>query len=138
MKRLIDYFQNEEDCVHALNRYLKFAEERNWNVGGEQGKLHLYQVAKRAFCASTSPEEAAAAFETLYDVLRKYWQIGRKGELATPAVIFQTIVQQGSNCLPSSSARLGDLRYPSAQSNALKYLLLPTSRFPYRRTRCVP
>jgi len=41
MTKLVDYFQNRNATYAALERYFKFAEQSNWDIGGRTGKIWL-------------------------------------------------------------------------------------------------
>jgi hypothetical protein len=123
MNKLLDYFQDEHHALRALNRYLEFADESNWNIGGYHSKLHLYNFASRAFDRSTSKEEDFESFRDMYGVVKQWPGVQRGGSLAPAEQVFEVLFQRGSKYFFRKGVDLSNFTYPSSEASNLRDLL---------------
>src|SRR5581483_10412476 len=95
-RRLANYF-TAGNWDRALARYALFAEESGWSI---PHKLEMYAWAKTAFQSDSPRPDRLAAFTSIYDSLRGYWQVFRPGRATlTAEQIFDML---GERCTPVS------------------------------------
>jgi len=136
MANLNDYFTNRQLTDKALNRYQRFAIDRDWRVG-RSGKLGLYQLGRRAFDSTTASPVAQSAFREAYDIVRSWPGVQRGGSLAGADEVFAAIRAGGKSLVGIDSVSLSNLSYPSVQSKDIDRFLpalsfiKPTKRYPW-------
>lgn len=129
MDKLSEYFQTRQFTDKALDRYLRFSNERRWYVGGQFGKLRLYDEADRAFAPGVPIETALPLFCSVYDSVRQWPGVQRKGSLAPADEVFAAILKYGGNTSDAIKINLANLVFPSAETNQVKQELLPAPGF---------
>jgi hypothetical protein len=119
MDKLVRYFQERQAAEAALERYYQFAKEQNWDIGGSTGKIRLYSLMLQAMDSHTSPERAYEDFCNVYNTVRKWPGVGRKGSLAPADQVYNAIFQWWRDYFFTSGAYLTTLSYPSEFSDSL-------------------
>jgi hypothetical protein len=137
MSKLNEYYQIRQSTYNALNRYLKLADDRQWDIGGQFGKLQLYALAGRAFDSRTPCSIALEAFRDVYEKVRQWPGVQRGGSLAPAEEVFDVLLRGGSNFLYSTKVSLANLTFPSSEASCLKEFLRslkfmkPTKNYPW-------
>jgi len=125
---LKSYFSDRDLTVKALDRYQRFAIDRDWRVGLPDGKLWLYRRGQMAFDAATSSPVAEAAFREAYETVRSWPGVQRPNPLAPANEVFNAIRTHGRDLVGHSNINLANLRHPSSASHEV-IRLLPELRF---------
>jgi hypothetical protein len=128
MSPLNEYFQVRESACDALDRYLIFADERDWDIEGQFGKLHLYKLAADAFDKTTPYSEALISFRLVYEQVQDWPGVKRGGSFATAEDVFDIMLQDSSRFLFDTDISLANLTYPSLQTRRLN-VFLPVLKF---------
>ena len=136
MHSLIDYFTNRKLTNLALTRYQQFAIERDWRIGGPDGKLRLYHLGHIAFDQGSPLPAAESAFREAYEIVRSWPGVQRGGSLAASDDVFSAI-WLGAGNLIGGAVSLADITHPSLDSQTVERFLpalafvKPTKRYPW-------
>jgi hypothetical protein len=128
MSKLNEYYKIQQFTYNAFNRYLRFADEHQWNIGGQSGKLRLYDLASRAFDSESPRSDALEAFREVYENVRQWPGVQRGGNLASAEEVFDVLLRDGSSFLYGTNVSLANLTLTSSEANSLKEFL-PSLKF---------
>ena len=137
MPNLTHYFSNRELADKALDRYMRFAVDRRWCVGGPYGKSRLYQLGRQAFSQGSSLPVAELAFREAYGIVRSWPGVQRGGTLASWDDVFKAIRSGCGRLVGQMAGDLSSLAYPSPSLRAMERFLSalsfikPTKRYPW-------
>ena len=137
MSNLVAYFQSEELAHRALDRYLGFANDRDWRIIGDGGKLQLYDWASQAFDPATPADDALDAFRRMYSAVAGWPGVQRGGSLAPAEEVFTVLRSPAHRFLYDGSITLARLKHPTPEATALEeflplvQFLKPTQRYPW-------
>ena len=118
MSNLVAYFQSEELAHRALDRYLGFANDRDWRIVGDGGKLQLYDWAGHAFDPTTPADDALDAFRRMYCTV-KNWAKRGGGTFALAEDVFEVLRRPTAGFLYDGKMSLANLQYGSSEAEAL-------------------
>lgn len=136
-EKLTDYFQSQQATNEALDRYKRFAQDRQWYVNGNGGKLHLYSLAEYAFNPATSESDALKAFSKVYETIGKWPGVQRGGSLAPVEQVLEAILLHESGFARRENYNLANLALSASEAKSLQQFLTrlkfikPTQAYPW-------
>lgn len=117
--RCRDYLQDRDVTLRALEQYDRLARRWNWPT---YEKMMLYGEALRAFDSNLDETTRRAAFATIYQRLRKFWQAGRNGALLPESETFDLLERHCHRSHRESGLMLPELSAEHGQEAVLECL----------------
>jgi hypothetical protein len=119
--KISPYFENE-GWLKALDRYALFTKtkKKDWSIS--ESKLDLYRAAKRAFEPAVDGDTERPHFDTIYGDMKRWWGIGRNGNLATSDTVFALLKAECGPCSRTSGITLMNVHDRSCQESVVECL----------------
>jgi hypothetical protein len=104
------YFQDPKRTRAALARYAQFANgrgEKAWSIA--ESKLDLYRDAVKAYASQHDESSRRSSHEAVFRHLRRWYGIGRNGELRDASTVFSVLTNGCQSCARISGITLKSL-----------------------------